>query len=147
MGRPVSYERAVAWKVLNEEENAHCICLVFINWSFVWDLCVLLNNLFLISRGTFCLVVVARQVLLLFLMFVGKHINSILFENWRHTLLLINYVWWWWWWSFPFLWLLVHLAFQNFYSISFQKICSVMAIITLNNELVFRIKLRCKPEI
>ncbi|XWS11978.1 hypothetical protein CRYUN_Cryun37aG0051200 [Craigia yunnanensis] len=35
MGRPVSYERAVAWKVLNEEENAHCICFMFINWSFV----------------------------------------------------------------------------------------------------------------
>ncbi|KAI7751032.1 hypothetical protein M8C21_028431, partial [Ambrosia artemisiifolia] len=26
MGRPVSYERAVAWKVVNEEETAHCIC-------------------------------------------------------------------------------------------------------------------------
>lgn len=36
MGRPVSYDRAVAWKVLNEEENAHCICFMFINWSFVW---------------------------------------------------------------------------------------------------------------
>nr|DAD48852.1 TPA_asm: hypothetical protein HUJ06_018789 [Nelumbo nucifera] len=35
MGRPVSYERAVAWKVLNEEENAHCICFLFVNWSFV----------------------------------------------------------------------------------------------------------------
>ncbi|KAA3489270.1 homeobox-leucine zipper protein ATHB-15 [Gossypium australe] len=35
MGRPVSYERAVAWKVLNEEENAHCICFMFVNWSFV----------------------------------------------------------------------------------------------------------------
>lgn len=35
MGRPVSYERAVAWKVLNEEENAQCICFMFINWSFV----------------------------------------------------------------------------------------------------------------
>ncbi|XP_057739173.1 homeobox-leucine zipper protein ATHB-8 [Arachis stenosperma] len=35
MGRPVSYERAVAWKVLNEEETAHCICFMFINWSFV----------------------------------------------------------------------------------------------------------------
>lgn len=35
MGRAVSYERAVAWKVLNEEENAHCICFMFINWSFV----------------------------------------------------------------------------------------------------------------
>ncbi|XP_060208354.1 homeobox-leucine zipper protein ATHB-15-like isoform X1 [Lycium barbarum] len=35
MGRPISYERAVAWKVLNEEEDAHCICFMFINWSFV----------------------------------------------------------------------------------------------------------------
>ncbi|XP_074312509.1 homeobox-leucine zipper protein ATHB-15-like [Silene latifolia] len=35
MGRPVSYERAVAWKVLNEDENAHCICFMFMNWSFV----------------------------------------------------------------------------------------------------------------
>ncbi|XP_043705021.1 homeobox-leucine zipper protein ATHB-15 [Telopea speciosissima] len=35
MGRPVSYERAVAWKVLNEEENAHCVCFQFVNWSFV----------------------------------------------------------------------------------------------------------------
>ncbi|CAI0474717.1 unnamed protein product [Linum tenue] len=35
MGRPISYERAVAWKVLNEEENAHCICFMFVNWSFV----------------------------------------------------------------------------------------------------------------
>ncbi|GAB2293495.1 Homeobox-leucine zipper protein ATHB-15 [Dionaea muscipula] len=35
MGRPVSYERAVAWKVLNEEENAHCICFMFVNWSFI----------------------------------------------------------------------------------------------------------------
>jgi homeobox-leucine zipper protein len=35
MGRPISYERAVAWKVVNEEENAHCICFMFINWSFV----------------------------------------------------------------------------------------------------------------
>ncbi|KAI4325312.1 hypothetical protein MLD38_030724 [Melastoma candidum] len=35
MGRPVSYERAVAWKVLNEAENAHCICFMFMNWSFV----------------------------------------------------------------------------------------------------------------
>ncbi|KAI4386996.1 hypothetical protein MLD38_004865 [Melastoma candidum] len=35
MGRPVSYERAVTWKVLNEEENAHCICFMFMNWSFV----------------------------------------------------------------------------------------------------------------
>ncbi|KAD2394002.1 hypothetical protein E3N88_40979 [Mikania micrantha] len=35
MGRPVSYERAVAWKVVNEEETAHCICFMFINWSFL----------------------------------------------------------------------------------------------------------------
>lgn len=35
MGRPVSYERAVAWKVLNDDDNAHCICFMFINWSFV----------------------------------------------------------------------------------------------------------------
>nr|XP_043624463.1 homeobox-leucine zipper protein ATHB-15-like [Erigeron canadensis] len=35
MGRPVSYERAAAWKVLNEADNAHCICFMFINWSFV----------------------------------------------------------------------------------------------------------------
>ena len=37
------------------------------------------------------MVVIARQAMLLFLMFVGKHINSILFENSRHTLLLIDY--------------------------------------------------------
>ncbi|KAL7099917.1 hypothetical protein ACP275_09G116800 [Erythranthe tilingii] len=35
MGRPISYERAVAWKVLNEEDDAHCICFMFVNWSFV----------------------------------------------------------------------------------------------------------------
>ncbi|GMH03700.1 hypothetical protein Nepgr_005539 [Nepenthes gracilis] len=35
MGRPVSYERAVAWKVLDDEETAHCICFMFVNWSFV----------------------------------------------------------------------------------------------------------------
>ncbi|XP_077209925.1 homeobox-leucine zipper protein ATHB-15-like [Tasmannia lanceolata] len=35
MGRPISYERAVAWKVLNEEDIAHCIAFMFVNWSFV----------------------------------------------------------------------------------------------------------------
>lgn len=35
MGRPVSYEKAVAWKVLNDEEEPHCICFMFVNWSFV----------------------------------------------------------------------------------------------------------------
>ncbi|XP_073295825.1 homeobox-leucine zipper protein ATHB-15-like [Primulina huaijiensis] len=35
MSRPVSYERAVAWKVLNDDETANCICFMFVNWSFV----------------------------------------------------------------------------------------------------------------
>ncbi|XP_010905420.1 homeobox-leucine zipper protein HOX32 isoform X1 [Elaeis guineensis] len=35
MGRPVSYEQAVAWKVLNEEDSHHCLAFMFVNWSFV----------------------------------------------------------------------------------------------------------------
>ncbi|XP_042469940.1 homeobox-leucine zipper protein HOX32-like [Zingiber officinale] len=35
MGRPVSYEQAVAWKVLNEEGSTHCLAFMFVNWSFV----------------------------------------------------------------------------------------------------------------
>ncbi|GFP85657.1 homeobox-leucine zipper protein PjHB15b [Phtheirospermum japonicum] len=35
MSRPVSYERAVAWKVMNEDDNPHCFCFMFVNWSFV----------------------------------------------------------------------------------------------------------------
>ncbi|GAB4854322.1 Homeobox-leucine zipper protein ATHB-8 [Ancistrocladus abbreviatus] len=35
MGRPVSYERAVAWKVSNDVDDAQCMCFMFINWSFV----------------------------------------------------------------------------------------------------------------
>ncbi|KAH6781357.1 Homeobox-leucine zipper family protein / lipid-binding START domain-containing protein [Perilla frutescens var. frutescens] len=35
MSRPISYERAVAWKVLNEDDNPHCFCFMFVNWSFV----------------------------------------------------------------------------------------------------------------
>ncbi|OIT34487.1 PREDICTED: homeobox-leucine zipper protein ATHB-15-like isoform X1 [Nicotiana attenuata] len=35
MSRPISYERAVAWKVMNEEDSPHCICFMFVNWSFV----------------------------------------------------------------------------------------------------------------
>ncbi|KAJ0701555.1 putative transcription factor & lipid binding HD-SAD family [Helianthus annuus] len=35
MGKPVSYERAVAWKVVNEEDQAYCFCFMFMNWSFV----------------------------------------------------------------------------------------------------------------
>ncbi|EPS58245.1 hypothetical protein M569_16569, partial [Genlisea aurea] len=48
MSRPVSYEQVAAWKVMNGEEEeeekeggggegeeAHCICFMFVNWSFV----------------------------------------------------------------------------------------------------------------
>lgn len=35
MGRHVSFEQAVAWKVLGEETNFHCIAFSFVNWSFV----------------------------------------------------------------------------------------------------------------
>lgn len=35
MGRPVSYEQAIAWKVLNDNDDSHCLAFMFINWSFV----------------------------------------------------------------------------------------------------------------
>lgn len=35
MGRHVSYEQAIAWKVLTEENTVHCIAFSFGNWSFV----------------------------------------------------------------------------------------------------------------
>ncbi|KAL0290324.1 UNVERIFIED_CONTAM: Homeobox-leucine zipper protein ATHB-14 [Sesamum calycinum] len=35
MGRPVSYEQAVAWKVLNDDDSNHCLAFMFMNWSFV----------------------------------------------------------------------------------------------------------------
>ncbi|KAJ8465116.1 hypothetical protein OPV22_027668 [Ensete ventricosum] len=35
MGRPVSYEQAATWKVLNEEDSPHCLAFMFVNWSFV----------------------------------------------------------------------------------------------------------------
>ncbi|KDP44046.1 hypothetical protein JCGZ_05513 [Jatropha curcas] len=36
MGRHVSYEQAVAWKVLAADENTvHCLAFSFVNWSFV----------------------------------------------------------------------------------------------------------------
>ncbi|GMH11850.1 hypothetical protein Nepgr_013691 [Nepenthes gracilis] len=35
MGRPVSYERAVAWKVSNDEDNTQCLCFMFCSWSFI----------------------------------------------------------------------------------------------------------------
>ncbi|KAK8618213.1 hypothetical protein V6N13_132214 [Hibiscus sabdariffa] len=37
MGRPVSYEQAIAWKVVddgNEDATNHCLALMFVNWSF-----------------------------------------------------------------------------------------------------------------
>ncbi|KAL5225169.1 hypothetical protein ABZP36_011808 [Zizania latifolia] len=35
MGRHVSFEQAVAWKVLGEDSNVHCLAFCFVNWSFV----------------------------------------------------------------------------------------------------------------
>ncbi|KAK1282811.1 Homeobox-leucine zipper protein HOX32 [Acorus calamus] len=35
MGRPATYEQAVAWKVVDEEEDSHCLAFMFNNWSFV----------------------------------------------------------------------------------------------------------------
>ncbi|KAL7226026.1 hypothetical protein ACSBR1_021215 [Camellia fascicularis] len=36
MGRHISYEQAIAWKVLAAEENTvHCLAFSFVNWSFV----------------------------------------------------------------------------------------------------------------
>ncbi|KAL5771870.1 hypothetical protein ACOSP7_011479 [Xanthoceras sorbifolium] len=35
MGRPVSYEQAVAWKVVNDDDSNHCLAFMFISWSFV----------------------------------------------------------------------------------------------------------------
>nr|ABD90526.1 class III homeodomain-leucine zipper [Ginkgo biloba] len=35
MGRPVSYDRAVAWKVLNDADSTHCMVFMFMNWSFM----------------------------------------------------------------------------------------------------------------
>ena len=35
MGRPISYEQAIAWKVLNDDDSNHCLAFMFINWSFV----------------------------------------------------------------------------------------------------------------
>ncbi|XP_020682623.1 homeobox-leucine zipper protein HOX32-like [Dendrobium catenatum] len=35
MGRPASYEQAMAWKVLDECSSHHCLAFMFVNWSFV----------------------------------------------------------------------------------------------------------------
>lgn len=34
MGRPVSYEQATAWKVLDDDDNAHCVAFMFMSWCF-----------------------------------------------------------------------------------------------------------------
>ncbi|XP_047170827.1 homeobox-leucine zipper protein ATHB-14-like [Vigna umbellata] len=35
MNRPVSYEQAIACKVLDDNDSNHCLAFVFVNWSFV----------------------------------------------------------------------------------------------------------------
>ncbi|GLJ21413.1 hypothetical protein SUGI_0394260 [Cryptomeria japonica] len=34
LGRPVAYERAIAWNILDGNESMACIAFMFINWSF-----------------------------------------------------------------------------------------------------------------
>jgi homeobox-leucine zipper protein len=33
-GQPVTYERALAWKVLADDDTTRCIAFLFMNWSF-----------------------------------------------------------------------------------------------------------------
>ena len=36
MGRHITYEQAIAWKVLAADETTvHCLAFSFVNWSFV----------------------------------------------------------------------------------------------------------------
>ncbi|XP_057420712.1 homeobox-leucine zipper protein ATHB-14-like [Lotus japonicus] len=35
MNRPVSYEQAIVWKVLDDHDSNHCLAFMFMNWSFV----------------------------------------------------------------------------------------------------------------
>ncbi|KAL5731595.1 Homeobox-leucine zipper protein hox32 [Ranunculus cassubicifolius] len=35
MGRSVSYEQVIAWKVLNEDDTHHCLAFMFMNWAFI----------------------------------------------------------------------------------------------------------------
>ncbi|KAK7318785.1 hypothetical protein RJT34_03492 [Clitoria ternatea] len=35
MNRPVSYEQAITWKVLDDDDSNHCLAFMFMNWSFV----------------------------------------------------------------------------------------------------------------
>nr|QOQ51176.1 class III HD-Zip protein [Ginkgo biloba] len=34
LGRPVAYERAIAWNILYDNESMACVAFMFINWSF-----------------------------------------------------------------------------------------------------------------
>ncbi|KAG6497968.1 hypothetical protein ZIOFF_045874 [Zingiber officinale] len=34
-GRSISYEKVIAWKVLDEGGNAQCICFMFVNWCHI----------------------------------------------------------------------------------------------------------------
>ena len=35
LGRPATYDRALAWKVLAEDDSTQCIAFLFMNWSFL----------------------------------------------------------------------------------------------------------------
>ncbi|KAK9168818.1 hypothetical protein Syun_000958 [Stephania yunnanensis] len=35
MGRHISFEQAIAWKVMTEDNTVHCLAFTFVNWSFV----------------------------------------------------------------------------------------------------------------
>lgn len=34
-GRTTTYERAIAWKVMDANDTVECIAFLFMNWSFV----------------------------------------------------------------------------------------------------------------
>jgi len=53
-GRTATYERAIAWKVLDDNEAVECIAFVFMNWSFVtWKTNPKLNLFSLSSSNSF----------------------------------------------------------------------------------------------
>lgn len=35
LGRPATYDRALAWKVLADDDSTQCIAFLFMNWSFL----------------------------------------------------------------------------------------------------------------
>jgi homeobox-leucine zipper protein len=35
MGRQASYEQAVAWKVLSDDDAPHCLAFMLVNWTFM----------------------------------------------------------------------------------------------------------------